>query len=316
MSTLPQWVIAIVGSVFSGFGDPVVVEYNGYAEGDYVYVAPAATGRIVTIQAEEGTTVQAGQTLFQSDDTHQTAALRSARAQVAVAQANLENLETGSRAAEIDVIVASLDQAKSDQQLARSTLERSRQLLVSGSISQARVDADTAALQSADAKVAQLQAQLLVAELPARSSQRIAAEATLEAAQALYDDARSALEDRAVEAPVSGRIERVFYEEGEVAVAGAPVVSILPHDSLIALFFVPESDRASIALGAAFDVDCNGCPDDIVAHLTRIAATPQYTPPIIYSSEERARLVFRAEATIDNAGELLPGQPLTLRPQE
>jgi HlyD family secretion protein len=316
MSTLPQWVVTIISAVFPGFGGPSVIEYNGYAEGDYVYVAPAAVGRIVIILAQEGGTVVAGETLFQSDDTHQTAALRAAQAQVAVAGANLENLATGSREAEIDVISASLDQAKADQHLAQTTLERSQRLLVSGSVSQARVDADIASLQSADAKVAQLQAQMLVAELPARNAQRIAAEATLEAAQAQLDDAQSALEDRTVEAPIGGRVDKVFYEQGEVAVAGAPVVSILPPESLRALFFIPESDRAKINLGEVFIVTCSGCAADVTAHLTRLAATPQYTPPIIYSREERSRLVFRAEALLENAGDLLPGQPLTLRPRD
>jgi HlyD family secretion protein len=316
MATLPDWLIIVISAVFPSFGEPLVIEYNGYAEGDYVYVAPAAVGRIVVIHAEEGENVMAGETLFKSDDIHQTAAMHAAQAQVAVAQANLENLATGGREEEIDVILASLDQAKVDQHLAQTTLERSQRLLVSGSVSQARVDIDSASLQSADAKVAQLEAQLLVAELPARNAQRIAAEATLEAAQAQLDDARSALADRTVEAPISGRVDMVFYERGEVAVAGAPVVSILPPESLRALFFIPESDRAKVRLGEMFDVSCSGCAADVTARLTRLAATPQYTPPIIYSREERSRLVFRAEAQLENAGGLLPGQPLTLRPRD
>jgi len=316
MGTLPEWLIVVISAVLPGFGEPLVIEYNGYAEGDYVYVAPAAVGRITVIQAQEGQNVVAGETLFQSDDSHQAATLHTAQAQVAVALANLENLATGGREEEIDVILASLDQARADQHLARTTLERSQRLLVGGSVSQARVDADSASLQSADARVAQLQAQLSVAELPARSAQRIAAEATLEAARAQLDDARSALEDRTVEAPIGGRVDKVYYERGEVAVAGAPVVSILPPESLRALFFIPESDRAKIELGEVFDVSCSGCASDVAARLTRIAATPQFTPPIIYSRDERSRLVFRAEALLENPGDLLPGQPLTLRPRD
>uniref|UniRef100_UPI003564841D HlyD family secretion protein n=1 Tax=Actibacterium sp. TaxID=1872125 RepID=UPI003564841D len=225
MSTLPDWIIAILGTIAPGLIDPGVTAYNGYAEGEYVYVAPTAAGRIAQIDTSEGAQVAAGAVLFRIDDTHQVAALRSAEAQVAVAQANLENLSTGSRSAEIDVIRASLDQARADQKLAQSTVQRSQQLLISGSISQARVDSDTANLQSANARVAQLEAQLQVAELPARDAQRIAAEATLEAAEAQLDDARSALNDRVVTAPVGGQIDKVFYDPGEVAGAGAPVVA-------------------------------------------------------------------------------------------
>jgi HlyD family secretion protein len=315
MSTLPDWIAAILGAVIPGFADPGPTVYAGYVEGEYVYVAAAAAGRIAAITAEEGQTVTAGEVLFRIDDTHQVAALRAAEANVAVAEANLSNLQTGSRSAEIDVIRATLDQARADQTLARTTLERSQRLLISGSISQAKVDTDRAMLQSADAHVAQLEAQLQVAELPARDAQRIAAEAQLEAARAQLDDARSALEDREVEAPTGGVVDKVFYDPGEVAGAGAPVVSVLPPGRLKALFFVPEADRASVAVGALFDVTCNGCAPGLTARLTRLASTPQYTPPIIYSSEERTRLVFRAEAVLVDPGTILPGQPLSLSPR-
>ncbi|AML50486.1 HlyD family secretion protein [Falsihalocynthiibacter arcticus] len=316
MNSLPNWLIVIINAIFPSFGEPVVLEYNGYAEGDYVYIASAVAGRIVNMRAREGESISALETLFQIDDSHQTAALHAAQAQVAVAQANLENLATGSRDEEIAVIHASLDSAKVDQRLAQSTLERTQRLSKTGSVSQARVDTDTALLQGANARVAQFEAQLHVAELPARISQRIAAEATHDAALAQLEGARSALNDTTVTAPIGGRVDKVFYEQGEVALAGAPVVSILPPESLKALFFIPEGERASVSLGEIFDVACSGCPDEITAHLTRLAATPQYTPPIIYSREERSRLVFRAESILENAGDVLPGQPLTLRPRD
>ena len=62
------------------------------------------------------------------------------------------------------------------------------------------------------------------------------------------------------------------------------------------------------------DVSCDGCNEGITARITYMASDPQYTPPIIYSREERARLVFRAEALLQHADGLLPGQPVTLRP--
>lgn len=315
MSTLPDWIAALLGAVFPGFADPGLPAYSGYVEGDYVYAAAAAAGRIAAISVEEGAVVTAGEVLFRIDDTHQIAALRAAQAKVAVAQANLANLSTGSRSAEIDVIRATLDQARADQTLAASTLERAQRLLISGAISRAKVDTDMAMLQSANARVAQLEAQLQVAELPARDAQRIAAEAELDAARAQHDDATSALADREVEAPAGGVVDKVFYDPGEVAGAGAPVVSILPLDRLKALFFIPEADRASAAPGQIYDVTCNGCAPGLTARLTRLATTPQYTPPIIYSREERARLVFRAEAVLIDPGSILPGQPLTLSPR-
>jgi HlyD family secretion protein len=315
MNTVSAWIMGVLGAVFPSLNPAAVTAYNGYAEGDFVYVAPSAPGRIARIDAEEGASVAQGQLLFAIENTTQSAALRAAEAQVAMARANLDNLSTGSRGAEIEVIRASLAQAQADQRLALSTVQRSQQLLINGAVSQARFDSDTAVLQSADARVSQLEAQLHVAELPARDAQRIAAEAALDSALAQLDGARSALEDQTVRSPTAGRIDKVFYELGEVAGIGAPVVSILPPDDLKALFFVPEADRASVAIGQILAVTCDGCRPGITAKVTRLAMTPQYTPPIIYSRDERGRLVFRAEARLQDPGPLLPGQPLTLSPQ-
>jgi len=114
---------------------------------------------------------------------------------------------------------------------------------------------------------------------------------------------------------VQGRIEKVFYAAGEVAAAGSPVVSILPPDSLKVLFFLPEIERSSFVIGETLALTCDGCPPGIEATITRMAAEPQYTPPIIYSRDERSRLVYRAEAELSRGTGLLPGQPVTLERQ-
>ncbi len=314
MSTLPDWLIAVIALVYPQIEAPPPHTYNGYIEGDYVYAAAATAGRITDIGVTEGASVTEGTILFRLDATQQEAALRAAEAQVAQAQATLENLQTGSREAETEVIRAELARAETELELAQSRLARSEQLFERGSIAQARVDDDQAATDSAAAHVAELRAQLAVAELPARAAQVVAAEAALEAARAEADRARSALEDQVVTSPDTGLVDRVFFDNGEVAGAGTPVVAILPPDGLTALFFIPQDDRSAYRPGDRMAVTCDGCGEGLTATITRLASTPQYTPPIIYSQEERARLVFRAEADLSSGSGLLPGQPISVRP--
>lgn len=314
MSTLPDWLIAVIALVYPQIEAPPPHSYNGYIEGDYVYAAAASSGRITDISVTEGAAVTEGTVLFRLDATQQEAALRAAQAQVAQAQAVLDNLLTGSREAETEVIRAELARAETELDLAQSRLERTRQLFDRGSVAQARVDDDQAATDSAAARVAELRAQLAVAELPARAAQVVAAEAALDAARAEADRARSALDDQVVLSPHGGLIDRVFFDNGEVAGAGTPVVAILPPDGLTALFFIPQDDRSSYRPGDEMAVSCDGCQPGLTATITRLASTPQYTPPIIYSSQERARLVFRAEADLTTGSGLLPGQPITVRP--
>lgn len=313
MSNLPSWLAALIAILIPGYGEPPEIVYNGYAEGNYVYVAPEAPGRIVSIAVEEGQKVFEGQLLFKLDDTDARAVMHAAEARVAQAKANLDNLKTGRRKAEIDVIRASLAQAEADQHLAETTLKRSEKLLQRELVPPAQVDADRARLEAANARVEQLRAQLKVAELPARDAQVLAAEAALNAARAEADRARSALEKRVVLSPATGTVDKVFFDKGEVAGIGAPAVAILPPGAIKLIFFIPEAERPAIALGEELDLNCDGCPEGLTARVTRMASEPQFTPPILYSRDERGRLVFRAEGKVLGASPLLPGQPITLR---
>lgn len=303
--------IGLVALVIPGFGTPEPPQWNGYVEADYVYAAPLSAGQIVAFSAGEGDVVRAGDVLFTLNHDQQAALLESARASVAVAEANLANLTTGSRQDEIDVIRASLSKAQSDLSLARDNSARSGKLFAEGIVTQAQLDQARATLASAEAAVRQLQAQLKVAELPARDAQRLAAEANVAMARAAVEKAQSDLSDRTVLAPAAGRIERLYFDAGEIASAGTPVLAILREGALKVKFYLPQAVRQQFAIGDRVAISCDGCPAGLTATLSHFASEPQFTPPVIYSRDERQRLSFLAEATLD-AGTLHPGQPVTL----
>ncbi|ATG46254.1 secretion protein HlyD [Celeribacter ethanolicus] len=312
MADLPSWFVSIVAAIYPGFNPPPAHVYDGYIEGEFTYAAAATAGRIEGIGVTEGDQVGKGALLFALESKQAAAALRAAQAQLAQAEATLDNLSTGSREAEIAVTRASLDQARVAEDIATTRLERGQALLARGATTQAGVDDLQAAVDEAQAAVAQLEAQLTVSELPARDAERRAAEAAVAAAQAQVDLARSDLDDRQVYAPVTGQVEKVFYEIGEVAGAGTPVVAILPPDQMTALFFVPEAERADLSPGGIVEISCEGCPPDLTAKITRLASDPQYTPPILYTSDQRGRLVYRVEAEVVDPEGVLPGQPVTV----
>lgn len=305
------FVSGLLGGLVAALGPAAgPVGYNGYLEAQYVYLAPLSAGRITRINAVEGAAVTAGQVLVLLDDQAQQAALAGAEAAVAQARANLDNLASGSREAEVAVIRASLKQAQADSDLAAAMFQRTVHLAVEGQVTQARVDQDRAAAGAAAAQVEQLAAQLTVAQLPARSALREAAQAALAVAQAQAGAARIALADRALAAPIAGLVDRSFYQVGEVAAASAPVLALYDPGRVKAIFFVPEASRAGMVPGLRLVVECDACAGG-VATVTRVASEPQYTPPILYSRDERGRLVFRVEAVVAGMA-LQPGQPVTL----
>ena len=302
-------IVASILSLLPG-GAAAPEGYVGYLEADYVYVAPASPGRIVDIAVAEGDVVTAGALLFALDDRQQQAQRDAALARVASAKASLDNLETGSRAQEVDVIRAALSKAQSDLALAQANLARSEKLLDAGAVPAVRVEQDRAAVNAAQAQVAQYSAQVDVAELPARSAQQVAAEANLTAAQADADGAALILADRQTIAPVSGVVDKLYFQVGEM-VSGAPVAAIRPAGALEAHFFVPEADRSSLAVGQHVQVGCDGCTS-VEATIISLASEPQTTPPVIYSRQERGRLVYLVKAELTAPGLLQPGQPVTV----
>lgn len=308
------WLFGLIALIVPGFNTTEPPRWNGYVEADYIYVGAPSGGIIATIPASEGSMVQAGDVLFTLDSRAQQAALQAAEARVEVAEANADNLATGGRDAELDVIRANLAKARADLELALTQAERTDEMLARGLVPQAQADRDQATLASAQAQLDQLEAQLRVAELPARDPQREAAQASLIAASADAEQARQALADRTVMAPTDAQIDRIYFAAGEIAATGGPVVSLLPEDALKIKFYVPQADRADLALGQVVAISCDSCASGLTATISYFAAEPQFTPPVIYSREERERLTFLVEATFDDNRVLHPGQPVTVEP--
>ncbi len=286
--------------------------YNGYVEAEFVHVSATATRKIATLDVAEGDRVKKGDLLFTLDDTHEAAALRAAIARADAARAELERLEAGGRTEEIRVIEAELEQARAALDLARSNLQRTLRLVEKGNLPPAQLDADRTAVRRAEARISELEARLALARSPARKEDIIAARARLEAARADVRRARAALEDLEVHAPADGLVEKIHYRVGEVLPAGRPALTLLPREGRKVIFFIREPERAGFAIGQRLTVRCDGCAGSFAATLTRIASEPQYTPPIIYSREQRTRFVYRAEATLAPGSGLHPGQPVTL----
>lgn len=313
-------------SFIPGLGHEAPPSWNGYVELDYSYAAAPSGGTIEAIRVAEGDRVAAGDVLFTLDASMQQAQYEAAvaradaaNAQIEAAEATLANLKTGARPEELQVTQASLAQAEANLALAQQNFSRTKDLFEKGNVPKSQLDQAQASLDAANAAVVQLKAQLAVAQLPARDDQIAAAAASLAAAKstaaaAMADatNAKAALANRTIVAPEAGRIERLYYASGEVAGAGAPVVSIAGSDALKIKFYVNEADRPGFHLGDVVTVSCDGCADGLTAKIKHFASDPQFTPPIIYSRDERHRLVFLTEAVMAGTDDVLPGQPVSI----
>ena len=138
------------------------------------------------------------------------------------------------------------------------------------------------------------------------------AEAALRQAKANLAWSDTRLARRQAYSPADGTIEQIYFRPGESVPANRPVVALLPPQNLKLRFFAPETLLPEIKYGKAVTVSCDGCEKGLTAKVSFIARSTEYTPPVIYSLDERAKLVYLIEARPDQPERFRVGQPVTV----
>jgi HlyD family secretion protein len=308
------WPAAALALLAACSGEPEK-SWAGYAEADYVYVAAPLAGTLARLEVQAGQDVARGKPLFALESESEEAGREEARARLATARFQAQNTDKGRRPPEIAVQEAQLSQARAQAALARREFERRRAIVDTGAISRADFDESRTAMEQADARVAELAAALQVARLPARTDERAAAEAQVEAARQVLRQSEWRQKQKQQAAPADAVVSDTFFRPGEFVAAGQPVVALLPPGQMKARFYVAEPELPSFKLGQAVRLACDNCGTPIEARVSFIATQPEYTPPVIYSNAQRSKLVFLIEARPSAAGgaRLKPGQPLDVR---
>ncbi len=300
------------------FPPPAEDFFQGYVDGDLIEVGPEVSGRLVQLDVDEGESVRLSQLLFRLDDTILRADVEQAAARLEEARARLRLAEAQRRRPEeVRILQAAVEQAKAALDVSKAEFERIRRLFENKVVARARLDAARGAYLRDKARYDEARRQLETARLPARAEEIGAAMAAVRAAEATVAAARARLEKARVLSPVAGRVQAVHFRPGEIVAAGRAVLSILPPANLKIVFYVPERLRARFAVGDAVAISCDGCDAGLKARIGFISAQAEYTPPVIFSPEQRARLVYRFEARPEGgagAVRLAIGQPVDVRP--
>ena len=203
----------------------------------------------------------------------------------------LFELERGSEAASLAQAEKNLVAARTSAELAAANFQRRKELRESPS-----------AIVSAE-------------ELERARADRDAAAAQVDALQAARDKAQWAFDQKQQFAPADAAVHDTLYRPGEFVAAGNPVIVLLPPGNLKVRFFVPQEKLARVKVGGTVSVQCDGAAKPFSATVNYIATKAEYTPPVIYSRETRAELVFMIEAKFSpaDAAELRPGQPVDMQ---
>jgi HlyD family secretion protein len=304
--------LSIAAALLAGCGKPGPAPMQGYVEGEYVRVAAPFAGTLVRLDAARGQDVVAGAPLFALEAENEDAAKREAVERVKRAQAQVEDLKKGKRPTEIDSVRAQLDQAKVVSANSEREYARQADLVSKGFVTQQRAD-DARSQRDADRqKVQQLTADLETAKLGSRPDEIRAAEHDAAAARESLAQADWKLKQKTVEATVAGTVTDTLFVKGEWVPSGSPVVTLLPPGNVKIRFFVPETQLGGLKLGQKVNLACDGCAAGLAAQVSFIAPQAEFTPPVIYSKDSRAKLVFLVEArpAPADATKLHPGQPV------
>jgi HlyD family secretion protein len=178
-----------------------------------------------------------------------------------------------------DLQRADLNQNKATLANAQQTYDRAASLSRTGAGTQATLDSAVSALRVAEARVA-------------TSETRLAR--------------------RQGYAPVAGSIQQIYFREGEMVPERRPVLSIMPPGNMKIRFFVPETELPKLSLGDQVRITCDNCSPDLTAKIYFIATTAEYTPPVIYSLDERNKLVYLIQARPARPDALRVGQPVSI----
>jgi HlyD family secretion protein len=178
-----------------------------------------------------------------------------------------------------DLQQADLNQNKATLANAQQTYDRAAQLSKTGAGTQATLDSAVSSLRVAEARV---------------------------------NTSETRLARRKGFAPVAGTVQQIYFRVGEMVPAQRPVLSIMPPGNMKLRFFVPETDLAKLAIGDEVRVACDACAANLTAKIYFIATSAEYTPPVIYSLEERNKLVYLIQARPSRPDALRVGQPIDI----
>jgi len=295
----------------AGCGDRTPAGYPGYVEGEYVRVGAPLSGTLTQLAVERGVQIAQDAPLFTLESEQERSARAEAEARVRQAQSTLANLEKARRPPEIAAARAQLAQAQASLRQSEADLIRTEKLVADKFLPPQKRDESVATRDRDRARVAELSQQVQIANLPARSDEIAAATSEVKAASDALAQAQWRVTQKSQGAPVAGLVVDTLYRPGEWVPAGAPVISLLPPANVKIRFYVPETTVSTLRLGDAVSVHCDGCGADIAAAIRFIAPQAEFTPPVIYSRENRANLVFLVEARPSTPNPALhPGLPV------
>ncbi len=303
--------VALIAAVLiTGCSNPAQPLALGTLERDRIALTATVAQVIVALPVAEGSAVTKGTLLARLYDGQQRAEVERANAQVAQAEATLQQLRNGPRPQEIAASRAQVAARKADLREAQITYDRNRELITRKAVSQADVDRTQALRDAARAGLDEANENLDELLAGTRPEEIAHAEAELSAAQAELAYQQALLAELSIVATRDGVLDSLPWNLGERVTAGSPVAVLLAGKAPYARVYVPEPYRVAINEGDTLRVHVDGLDQTFDGTVRWISSDPAFTPYYALNASDRARLMYLAEVALpDTAANLPNGVP-------
>ena len=291
--------------------DTGAVTASGTVDATDVSISFRVPGILRQRPVDEGSVVKPGEVLAALDTREASARLRQAQAAELAAQARLRDTEQGYRPQEIAEAGAQVQQVQANLANLKEEARRSENLYATGAVSRQRRDKDDAAASVAQEQHRAASERLKLLQSGFRKETIAVARAQLAEAQAAVEAAKVALEDLQVTSTINGTVTRKHAEPGETLAAGRPVVTITDVTHPWVRVYMPENQIGKVQLGAPARIKIDTFPDrEFTGRVSYVSSQAEFTPKNVQTQEERVKLVFAVNVTVDNPeGALKPGMP-------
>lgn len=266
--------LSLVSSVVWFFGKGN--KYSGYIDADMTYLSGSYPGRLAELTVKRGEKVEKGQQLFKLDQSY-------------------EDFDSKIDTANIQALQADRQQILDQLTYAERFYKRQKTM---GKDQAASTDD----IESARKNVEVLQGKIK------------SIDAAITAANARSGKTLWQLYQKDGIAPDDGLVFDTYKTIGEYSQTGQPVLSLITAPMIKVVFYLPEKKLSKLKIGQEVTIEMDGASEPLQAHVDYISNKAEYTPPIIFSREERQKLVFKIVAKIDspNLSALHLGQPVSV----
>jgi len=235
-----------------------------------VRVEPEVDGQLVSIAVEKGAPVHAGDVLARLSAVELTAQADQARAALASATANRNNVYVGVRREQIDSLKAAIAKASARLEYVQAQLTRTSTLARQSFESQQSLDQAENDAASARADVAEAQANYDAAVAGPTREERAIADAQVQAAAAAVAVLERRLEKMILRAPADGVVSVIAAEVGENVRAGQPILMVEAAGEQWLSFNAREDHLSGLTIGEPVSVMRNGADGAIKAVITEL----------------------------------------------